>query len=108
MRRILVERARHRRAEKHGGRRTRLTLDEEMALVPARSADLLALDEALDRLAAHDGSMAEIVMLRFFAGLSVDETAEALGVSPRTVMRKWTFARAWLRDAMAVGPRSSP
>jgi RNA polymerase sigma factor (TIGR02999 family) len=106
MRRILVERARHQRAEKHGGRRARLTLDEDAAAVPARSADLLALDEALDRLQAHDPSMGEIVLLRFFAGLSMEETAEALGVSPRTVQRKWTFARAWLHAAMA-GPRSS-
>lgn len=101
MRRILVERARRQHAEKHGGRRARVTLDEGVAMVPARSADLLALDEALDRLESHDGPMCEIVMLRFFAGLSVEETAMLLGVSPRTVKRKWTFARAWLHDAMA-------
>jgi RNA polymerase sigma factor (TIGR02999 family) len=105
MRRILVERARKRNAAKHGGGRTRVTLDEGDVVAPARPVDLLALDEALDRLEAHDGPMCEIVMLRFFAGLSVEETAGVLGISPRTVKRKWTFARAWLHDAVAARGR---
>ena len=108
MRRILIERARHQRAAKHGGRRARVTLDDGVAMVPARSADLLALDEALDRLEAHDRALSELVTLRFFGGLNVEETAETLGVSPRTVERKWAFARAWLHDALTSPPRSSP
>src|SRR5262245_58879082 len=102
MRRILVERARRQHAAKHGGGQWRVTLEEEAGVVPARSADLLALDQALDRLETHDRPMCEVVMLRFFAGLSVEEIAEVLGISPRTVKRKWTFARAWLHDAMTA------
>jgi RNA polymerase sigma factor (TIGR02999 family) len=108
MRRILVERARRQRAAKHGGRRARVTLDEGVAMVPARGVDLLALDQALDRLEAHDAPMCEIVMLRFFAGLSVEETAALLEISPRTVKRKWTFARAWLHDSLSSGDQSDP
>jgi DNA-directed RNA polymerase specialized sigma24 family protein len=85
MRRILVERARRRRRLKRGGRRTLVTLDEASGPHEGpREIDLLALDEALDRLAAHDRRMSEIVMLRYFAGLDTEETARPLGISPRS------------------------
>jgi RNA polymerase sigma-70 factor, ECF subfamily len=96
MRRILVEAARQRNADKRGGDASHVALDE--ALVPAaeRSADLVALDEALDRLAALDPRKAKVVELRYFAGLSVEETAEVIGVSVETVARDWRMAKLWL------------
>ncbi len=96
MRQILVERARARGAQKRGGGAPRVTLDEGMAAAPEAAVDLEALDEALTRLASLDAQQARIVELRFFGGLSVDETAEALGTSPATVKRHWAVARAWL------------
>jgi len=96
MRQILVEHARARGAEKRGGARRRITLDESVAAGEARDVDLLALDEALDRLARQDANQARIIELRFFGGLTNEETAEALGISPATVKRAWTVARAWL------------
>jgi len=110
MRRIMVERARRVGRLKRGGNAERLTLDDDAVAVVPRSVELLALDEALDRLAARDRAMADVVMLRYFAGLTVTETAEAVGTSERTVHRQWTAARAWLRHqlagaANATGPR---
>ena len=100
MRRILVERARHRGRLKRGGDRARVELDENAAAIPGLSTDLVALDEALDRLAAFDKRKSDVVMLRYFAGLSIEETAAALSVSPATVKNEWTFARAWLHREM--------
>jgi RNA polymerase sigma factor (TIGR02999 family) len=96
MRRILVDYARRRCASKRGGDVYKLSLDE--ALVPSEEKDgeLLALDEALDRLAAIDSQQSRVVELRVFAGLTLEETAEALNISPRTVRREWTMAKAWL------------
>lgn len=96
MRQILVERARARDASKRGGERHRITLDERVAAEGPRDVDLLALDEALGRLAAIDAQQARIVELRFFGGLTNEEAAEALGVSPATIKRAWAVARAWL------------
>lgn len=97
MRRVLVDAARERRAAKRGGDAVRVTLDE--ALVPAGAAhpDVIALDDALQALAAEDARKSQVVELRFFAGLSVEETAGTLGVSTDTVNRDWKFAKAWLR-----------
>jgi len=96
MRQILIERARARGAAKRGGVRHRVTLDDALAASEDRSIDLLALDEALERLAAIDPEQARLVELRFFGGLTVEETAEAMDISPATVKRHWTIAKAWL------------
>jgi len=96
MRRILVDHARHHLRQKRGGGAQRITLDEAVALSPKREEDVVALDEALEKLAALDARQAKVVELRFFAGLSVEEVAQALGVSKRTVEADWTMARAWL------------
>ena len=96
MRRILVDHARRRQRLKHGGQRARVTLDEGVALTPDRDQDVLALDEALVKLAKLDERQAKVVELRFFAGLTVDEVADVLDVSKRTVEVDWTMARAWL------------
>ena len=101
MRQILVERARARGASKRGGSRIRVTLDD--ALVAGTTGvplDLVALDDALAALSALDARQARIVELRFFGGLTIEETAEAVGVSPATVKRSWTIAKAWLRREM--------
>ncbi|CAN5706598.1 MAG: sigma-70 family RNA polymerase sigma factor [Pyrinomonadaceae bacterium] len=97
MRRILVDHARRRDVEKRGGSQIRLTLDEALAIAPETDVDVLAIDEALNRLANLDPQQARVVELRFFSGLNVEETATALGVSPKTVKRDWSVARAWLR-----------
>ena len=97
MRHILIERARARDAQKRGGGRARVTLEEGLLAGDAQTVDLLAVDEALTRLAGIDARQARLVELRFFGGLTVDECAEVLGVSPATVKRDWTFARAWLQ-----------
>lgn len=96
MRQILIERARARDARKRGGSRARVTLDDALVADGGRSIDLVALDEALERLAALDPEQARLVELRFFGGLTVEETAEAMDISPATVKRHWTIARAWL------------
>jgi RNA polymerase sigma-70 factor (ECF subfamily) len=96
MRRILVSHARARRAAKRGGGETCITLEEGLAAAPERDVNLLALDEALKRLEALDADKSRMVELRFFSGLSVEETAEVMGVSPRTVDRQWQIAKAWL------------
>ena len=100
MRRVLVDVARERLADKRGGDLVKVTLDE--ALVPGRGADvsIIKLDDALKALAAVDERKSRVLELRFFAGLSVEETAESLGVSSKTVARDWDFARAWLRREM--------
>jgi RNA polymerase sigma factor (TIGR02999 family) len=108
MRRILVDHARARHAAKRAGQRARLTLTGLAAYTPERSVDLEALDEALARLAALDERQSRIVEFRFFGGLSIDETAEVLGISPATVKREWTMAKAWLRRALADAPSGQP
>jgi RNA polymerase sigma factor (TIGR02999 family) len=95
MRRILVEKARRKRRQRHGGGWKRIDLDG-FDLGKESSDELLALDEALDRLAAEEPGVAEVVMLRYFAGLTIEETAAALGISVRTANRHWAFAKAWL------------
>lgn len=97
MRRILVDHARQRNAAKRGGSPVHVTLDRIVAAAKQSNIDVLAIDEALTKLAAVDPQQAQIVELRFFSGLSVEETAAALGISPRTVKRDWSVARAWLR-----------
>ncbi|MCA1837658.1 MAG: sigma-70 family RNA polymerase sigma factor [Actinobacteria bacterium] len=97
MRRILVDHARSRLAQKRGGSRMFISLDAAVdSPADARVADVLALHEALDRLAARDPEQERLVELRFFAGLTVEETAHVLGRSPRTVKREWQLAKAWL------------
>jgi RNA polymerase sigma factor (TIGR02999 family) len=98
MRRILVDNARHKQAEKCGGRRARVALDDADVADPATPEEIMALDDALARFAAEDPQAAEIVKLRLFAGLSVDQAAQAIGVSRATAYRQWTYARAWLRS----------
>jgi RNA polymerase sigma factor (TIGR02999 family) len=96
MRRILVEQARRKRRVRHGGGKKRIDLEEACPLVRPPSEDLLALDEALGRLAALNPARAEVVKLRFFAGLTMPEVARALGISLPTAERYWAFARTWL------------
>jgi RNA polymerase sigma factor (TIGR02999 family) len=96
MRRILVDNARRKRRPKHGGDRQRVELDEAAAISAAPCDDLVALDDALGRLAAREPVKAELVKLRFFAGLSMPEAAKVLGLSLATAERYWTFARVWL------------
>jgi RNA polymerase sigma-70 factor (ECF subfamily) len=98
MRRILVDHARRRRAEKRGGDWERVTLaGDEVATDTHKEIDVLALDEALERLAQFDPQQERIVELRYFGGLTIDETAEVVGISAATVVREWTIAKAWLR-----------
>ncbi len=100
MRRILVDRARRKKTTRHGGGLVRHDLEPDLASAPEPREDLIALDKALDRLAAEDPVKAELVKLRYFAGLTLAEAAEALGMSERTAGRHWTYARAWLRRAV--------
>ena len=100
MRRILVDKARRKRSEKHGGRLARQELDDVDIAAPAPSEDLLALDEALAKLEANDPVKAQLVKLRYFAGLSEEDAARALGVSRATVQRHWRYAKAWLLDEL--------
>jgi RNA polymerase sigma factor (TIGR02999 family) len=104
MRRVLVDHARRRNALKRDGG-IRVTLDDDVAESAASSIDFIALDDALAKLAALDARQARVVELRFFAGLDVEQTAEALGVSPATVKRDWTFAKAFLQNELD-GPAS--
>jgi RNA polymerase sigma factor (TIGR02999 family) len=97
MRRILVDHARARHRAKRGGQNIRISLDEEVIIGRSNDAELIDIDEALNRLAEIDIQQSKIVELRFFSGLNVEETAQVLGVSPRTVKRSWRFAKAWLR-----------
>jgi RNA polymerase sigma-70 factor (ECF subfamily) len=104
MRRILVDLARARQSDKRGGGLIRVTLDE--AILPSeRDADLLRLDAALETLASLDERKARVVELRFFGGLSADETATLLGVTAKTVLRDWSFAKAWLQRTMSEPQR---
>jgi RNA polymerase sigma factor (TIGR02999 family) len=103
MRRILVDHARARLRAKRGGGATTLVLDEALDPAPGRSYDLIAVDDALDSLAELDPQQSRIVELRFFAGLSIEETAEALHVSKATVNRDWVAARAWLVRELGRG-----
>jgi RNA polymerase sigma factor (TIGR02999 family) len=103
MRRILVDAARRKGAIRHGGELARLELDPDLAAAPEIREDLVALDEALDQLAVEDAVKAELVKLRYFAGLTLPEAAAALGLSERTAGREWAFARAWLRRAVEGG-----
>jgi RNA polymerase sigma factor (TIGR02999 family) len=97
MRRILIENARRRARHRHGGGRNRVELDSDVIAVPERDDRLLALDEALDRFAMTEPQKAELLKLRSFAGLTLDQAAEVLGISPSTADRWWAYARAWLR-----------
>jgi RNA polymerase sigma factor (TIGR02999 family) len=100
MRQILVDEARRRSYAKRGGGAIQVTLDEARIIAQEQSTNVLALDDALKALEQIDSRQSRIVELRFFGGLSIEETAEVLKVSPGTVMRDWTFARAWLRNEM--------
>ncbi len=97
MRRILVERARRKARIRHGGDQERVTLEESACVQPEDAADLLAIDQALERLAAIDTQMARVVVLKYFGGLEIDEVAAAMDLSARSVNRLWTAARAWLQ-----------
>lgn len=108
MRRILVDNARRKLRDKHGGGMVRQDVDELQLTAPALGEDLLALDEALNKLAEHDPIKAELVKLRHFAGLSVDQAAEALGISAATADRYWAYARAWLRTEINGDEASAP
>lgn len=96
MRRILVDHARRKHADKRGAGLDRVTLSDLDISAPSEDLDVLAVNDALDRLAAEDARLAEVVSLRFFANMSIEDTARALELSPATVKRDWTFARAWL------------
>lgn len=109
MRRVLVDHARGRDAAKRGGNATRVSLDAVDTPSPERDVDLLALEDALERLAAIDTDQARIVELRFFGGLTCEEVAESLGMAKRTVDREWAAARAWLfRELDGGGARHAP
>jgi RNA polymerase sigma factor (TIGR02999 family) len=101
MRRILVDRARHRQSARQGGGLQRVTLDEDIPAIGEVKEDLLALDEALKGLAREDEKLAEVVKLRYFAGLTLSQIAEVMGVTRRTVDRHWALGRAWLYQQMA-------
>ena len=103
MRQILIEAARARNAQKRGGELARVTLDEGLVADEARTVDVLAVDAALNKLAAIDAEQARLVELRFFGGLTVEESAAALGISPATVKRHWAVARAWLQREIVRG-----
>jgi len=107
MRRILVERARRKKAVRHGGDRRKQDVDEATPAAPEDSDDLLALHEALEKLATKDHLKAELVKLRYFAGLTMEQTAQALAISEATAHRWWNYARAWLREEMAAGEESA-
>ncbi|HLJ49810.1 MAG TPA: sigma-70 family RNA polymerase sigma factor [Bryobacteraceae bacterium] len=104
IRRILVDHARQRKAQKRGGEALRVTIDESIAVPGGSDLDLLALDDALQKLTALDERQSRIVELRFFSGLSIEETSEVLGLSTATVKREWSMARVWLfRELGAEG-----
>ena len=101
MRRILVEQARRKKRLNHGGGRERVELDEADAIIEPPDGDVLAVDEAVKRLEAHDPRKGRIVELRYFAGFTVEETAAAIGLSVGTVEREWRFIKAWLQDDLS-------
>jgi RNA polymerase sigma factor (TIGR02999 family) len=96
MRRILIDRARSKRAERHGGGQERIDVDEVEIVAPVQDEELLAVHDSLDQFAAHDAQKAELVKLRYFAGLTIAEAADVLGISVPTAKRHWAYARAWL------------
>jgi len=106
MRRILVKRYRRKQAARHGGDRRQLPLEEAELAVPALDYDLLAVDEALDRPAAVNPAVVELVKLRYFAGMTIQEAANVLGVSSRTANDYWTYATAWLLRAIEGRPEA--
>ena len=101
MRQILIERARARGAQKRGGAQPRVTFDEGLLAADSPAVDLVALDDALERLEKIDPEQARLVELRFFGGLTIEETADAMDISPATVKRHWSVARAWLARELA-------
>lgn len=101
MRQIVVDDARHRKRLKRGGGRPVAALPNEVAGLETDPAEVLALDDALTRLRGHDARKADVVQLRYFGGLTIDETAEALGLSPRQVDKEWRFAKAWLHRELS-------
>jgi RNA polymerase sigma factor (TIGR02999 family) len=103
MREILIDQARRKASGKHGGHGQRVELTEGLALIEPPAADLLALDDAMQRLQAEEPRLGEVVLLRYYAGLSVEETAEVVGRSDRTVKREWRQARAWLAGRLSPG-----
>jgi RNA polymerase sigma-70 factor, ECF subfamily len=105
MRQILVERARARHRLKRAGDQQRITLSDAMTAPASDAVDVEALDEALTRLSAMDPDLARLVEMRFFGGLTIEETADVMGVSPATVKRSWATARAWLRRELQDGQR---
>jgi RNA polymerase sigma factor (TIGR02999 family) len=105
MRRILVDAARARKYQKRGGNTPHVSLDEALVVSPARGREIVALDDALEALAKIDARKSQIVELRYFGGLSVEDTAEALHVSPETVMRDWRLARGWLLRELSSQPQ---
>jgi RNA polymerase sigma factor (TIGR02999 family) len=106
MRHVLVDHARGRGAGKRGGGAARVTLGDEIAAALEREVDVVALDDALSALEAYDSGKSRVVELRYFGGLTIEEAAEVLGVSPATVKREWTVARAWLHREMRGGGRA--
>jgi RNA polymerase sigma factor (TIGR02999 family) len=106
MRHILIDLARRKHSKKHGGGMVRRELSEDLLVASEPCEDLLALDDALEKMKTVDAVAAELVQLRYFAGLTLDEAAEILGMSSRSAGRKWQYARAWLRDAVENSLRS--
>jgi RNA polymerase sigma factor (TIGR02999 family) len=107
MRRILVDNARRKQSRKHGGQQQRLDLDDLDLELPEIPEDLVTLDEALNKLAKSDQKLAELVQLRFFAGLPLPEVAQMLGISSRTADRLWAYARAWLHQEIRGEPKKN-
>ena len=108
MQRILVDHARHKRAAKRGGYAKQFALDEGDRVISFDPDTLLDIDSALCKLAAEDATSADVARFRLFAGLSIDEAAEALGLSRATAFREWAYARSWLTAALAEGKRTEP
>ena len=108
MRRILVEHARHKKSAKGGGQLRRVEMPDRQLAAPSRSIDLLALDEALNKLAGQDARKAELVKLRFFAGLTIHEAAAVLGIAESTADADWAYAKSWLRLELADTPDPRP
>ncbi|QQS45937.1 MAG: sigma-70 family RNA polymerase sigma factor [Acidobacteriota bacterium] len=108
MRRILIDHARRYQYQKRGGGAVRVSLDETAAVTEERAAELLAVDEALEKLTAIDARKGRIIELRYFGGLDLDETAEVIGVSSTTVQREWRAARAWLYRILTEGETDDP
>lgn len=107
MRRILVENARRKKSCKHGGNRQRRSLEEVVPIAEENPQDLLELDEALDRLAEEDPVKANLVQLRYFAGMSIEEAAHVLGISRATAVRYWSYAKVWLLHAIMEEDKDS-